>query len=75
MIGTRVGTGGRSGEQYLKGAEQKIHLKEVAGILTSDRSRSIPNCRRKLRKALRSVYEVERVYDKLMRAKSRLVVR
>ena len=35
MIGTRVGTGGSSGEQYLQGAVNKNYIyKELAGIIT-----------------------------------------
>ena len=35
MIGTRVGTGGSSGEQYLQGAVNKNYIyKELAGVIT-----------------------------------------
>jgi len=35
MIGTRIGTGGSSGEQYLQGAVNKNYIyKELAGIIT-----------------------------------------
>ncbi len=35
MIGTRVGTGGSSGEQYLQGAVNRNYIyKELAGVIT-----------------------------------------
>jgi tryptophan 2,3-dioxygenase len=35
MIGTRVGTGGSSGEQYLQGAVNRNYIfRELAGIIT-----------------------------------------
>jgi len=55
MIGTRVGTGGSSGEQYLQGAVNKNYIyKELAGIITFliERSR-LPELPAQLRKALR----------------------
>ena len=55
MIGTRVGTGGSSGEQYLQGAVNKNYVyKELAGIITFliERSR-LPELPAQLRKALR----------------------
>ncbi len=55
MIGTRVGTGGSSGEQYLQGAVNKNYIyKELAGIITFliERSR-LPELPLQLRKALR----------------------
>ena len=55
MIGTRIGTGGSSGEQYLQGAVNKNYIfKELAGIITfSDRARNLPQLPSRLREALR----------------------
>ncbi len=55
MIGTRVGTGGSSGEQYLQGAVNKNYIyKELAGIITFlIERRSLPELPVQLRKALR----------------------
>ncbi len=55
MIGTRVGTGGSSGEQYLQGAVNKNYIyKELAGIITFlIERRSLPELPAQLRKALR----------------------
>ena len=55
MIGTRVGTGGSSGEQYLQGAVNKNYIyKEIAGIITFlIERRSLPELPGQLRKALR----------------------
>ena len=55
MIGTRVGTGGSSGEQYLQGAVNKNYIyKELAGIITFlIERRNLPELPTQLRKALR----------------------
>ena len=55
MIGTRVGTGGSSGEQYLQGAVNKNYIyKELAGIITFlIERRSLPELPTQLREALR----------------------
>jgi tryptophan 2,3-dioxygenase len=55
MIGTRVGTGGSSGEQYLQGAVNKNYIyKELAGIITFlIERRNLPDLPTQLRKALR----------------------
>jgi tryptophan 2,3-dioxygenase len=55
MIGTRVGTGGSSGEQYLQGAVNKNYIyKELAGIITFlIERRSLSELPMQLRKALR----------------------
>ncbi len=55
MIGTRVGTGGSSGEQYLQGAVNKNYIyKELAGIITFlIERRSLPDLPARLRQALR----------------------
>lgn len=55
MIGTRVGTGGSSGEQYLQGAVNKNYIyKELAGIITFlIERRNLPELPAQLRKALR----------------------
>ncbi|MFN2509044.1 MAG: tryptophan 2,3-dioxygenase family protein, partial [Chthoniobacterales bacterium] len=54
MIGTRVGTGGSSGEQYLQGAVLKNYIfKELAGVITFlIERRNLPALPRRLRKAL-----------------------
>ena len=55
MIGTRVGTGGSSGEQYLQGAVNKNYIyKELAGIITYlIERRNLPDLPPRLHKALR----------------------
>jgi len=55
MIGTRVGTGGSSGEQYLQGAVNKNYVfKELAGVITFlIERRSLPALPARLHKALR----------------------
>jgi len=55
MIGTRVGTGGSSGEQYLQGAVNKNYVfKELAGIITFlIERRNLPVLPQRLHKALR----------------------
>ncbi len=55
MIGTRVGTGGSSGEQYLQGAVNKNYVfKELAGVITFlIERRNLPALPQRLRKALR----------------------
>jgi tryptophan 2,3-dioxygenase len=55
MVGTRVGTGGSSGEQYLQGAVNKNYIyKELAGIITFlIERRNLPELPTQLRKALR----------------------
>ena len=55
MIGTRVGTGGSSGEQYLQGAVNKNYIfKELAGIITFLIERhNLPPLPPRLHKALR----------------------
>jgi tryptophan 2,3-dioxygenase len=55
MIGTRVGTGGSSGEQYLQGAVNKNYIyKALAGIITFlIERRSLPELPGQLRQALR----------------------
>jgi tryptophan 2,3-dioxygenase len=55
MIGTRVGTGGSSGEQYLQGAVNKNYIyKELAGIITFlIERRNLPELPRRLQEALR----------------------
>jgi tryptophan 2,3-dioxygenase len=54
MIGTRVGTGGSSGEQYLQGAVNKNYVfKELAGVITFlIERRNLPALPQRLRKAL-----------------------
>jgi hypothetical protein len=43
MIGTRIGTGGSSGEQYLQGAVNKNYIfKELAGVITFPSSAVTP---------------------------------
>ncbi len=55
MIGTRIGTGGSSGEQYLQGAVNKNYIfKELAGVITFLIERhSLPQLPTRLRQALR----------------------
>ncbi len=55
MIGTRVGTGGSSGEQYLQGAVNKNYIfKELAGVITFlIERRNLPTLPPRLHKALR----------------------
>ncbi|MGI9086370.1 MAG: tryptophan 2,3-dioxygenase [Chthoniobacterales bacterium] len=55
MIGTRVGTGGSSGEQYLQGAVNKNYIfRELAGVITFlIERRSLPALPPRLHKALR----------------------
>ncbi len=55
MIGTRVGTGGSSGEQYLQGAVNKNYIfKELAGVITFlIERRNLPQLPERLRQALR----------------------
>ena len=55
MIGTRIGTGGSSGEQYLQGAVNKNYIyKELAGVITFlIERRSLPQLPRRLHQALR----------------------
>jgi tryptophan 2,3-dioxygenase len=55
MIGTRVGTGGSSGEQYLQGAVNKNYVyKELAGVITFlIERRRLPALPKRLHKALR----------------------
>ena len=55
MIGTRIGTGGSSGEQYLQGAVNKNYVfKELAGIITFlIERRNLPQLPERLHAALR----------------------
>jgi len=55
MIGTRIGTGGSSGEQYLQGAVNKNYIfKELAGVITYlIERRNLPQLPQRLREALR----------------------
>jgi tryptophan 2,3-dioxygenase len=55
MIGTRVGTGGSSGEHYLQGAVNKNYIfKDLAGIITFlIERRNLPELPARLRQALR----------------------
>jgi tryptophan 2,3-dioxygenase len=55
MIGTRIGTGGSSGEQYLQGAVNKNYIyRELAGIITYlIERRSLPALPARLHQALR----------------------
>ena len=55
MIGTRVGTGGSSGEQYLQGAVNRNYIyKELAGVITFlIERRNLPALPPRLRRALR----------------------
>jgi tryptophan 2,3-dioxygenase len=54
MIGTRIGTGGSSGEQYLQGAVNKNYIfKELAGVITFlIERRNLPQLPRRLHEAL-----------------------
>ena len=58
MIGTRVGTGGSSGEQYLQGAVNKNYVfKELAGVITFlIERRNLPQLPQRLHKALRFAF-------------------
>ncbi len=58
MIGTRVGTGGSSGEQYLQGAVNKNYVfKELAGVITFlIERRNLPALPERLHKALRFAF-------------------
>ncbi len=55
MIGSRVGTGGSSGEQYLQGAVNRNYIfKELAGIITFlIERRHLPKLPPRLHQALR----------------------
>src|SRR5207237_10776329 len=55
MIGTRVGTGGSSGEQYLQGAVNRNYIyKDLAGVITYlIERRNLPTLPASLRQALR----------------------
>jgi tryptophan 2,3-dioxygenase len=55
MIGTRIGTGGSSGEQYLQGAVNKNYIfKEIAGVITFlIERRNLPQLPKRLHEALR----------------------
>jgi tryptophan 2,3-dioxygenase len=55
MIGTRIGTGGSSGEQYLQGAVNKNYIfKELAGVITYlIERRNLPQLPKRLHEALR----------------------
>jgi len=55
MIGTRIGTGGSTGEQYLQGAVNKNYIyRELAGIITFlIERRNLPQLPRRLHQALR----------------------
>jgi tryptophan 2,3-dioxygenase len=55
MIGTRIGTGGSSGEQYLQGAVNKNYIfKDLGGIITFlIERRNLPQLPKRLREALR----------------------
>jgi tryptophan 2,3-dioxygenase len=55
MIGTRIGTGGSSGEQYLQGAVNKNYIfKELAGVITFlIERRNLPHLPERLHQALR----------------------
>ena len=55
MIGTRIGTGGSSGEQYLQGAVNKNYIfKELAGVITFlIERRNLPQLPKRLHEALR----------------------
>ncbi|MBA3960465.1 MAG: tryptophan 2,3-dioxygenase [Chthoniobacterales bacterium] len=58
MIGTRVGTGGSSGEQYLQGAVNRNYIfKELAGVITFlIERRNLPTLPSRLHRALRFNY-------------------
>jgi tryptophan 2,3-dioxygenase len=55
MIGTRIGTGGSSGEQYLQGAVNKNYIyRELAGVITYlIERRKLPQLPARLHQALR----------------------
>jgi tryptophan 2,3-dioxygenase len=55
MIGTRIGTGGSSGEQYLQGAVNKNYIyKDLAGVITYlIERRNLPQLPSRLHRALR----------------------
>ncbi|MDQ6859865.1 MAG: tryptophan 2,3-dioxygenase, partial [Verrucomicrobiota bacterium] len=55
MIGTRVGTGGSSGERYLEGAVNKNYIfRELAGVITFlIERRNLPELPQRLHRALR----------------------
>jgi tryptophan 2,3-dioxygenase len=55
MIGTRIGTGGSSGEQYLQGAVNKNYIfKDLAAVITFlIERRSLPQLPKRLHEALR----------------------
>ncbi len=55
MIGTRIGTGGSSGEQYLQGAVNKNYIyRELAGVITYlIERRNLPQLPERLHQALR----------------------
>jgi tryptophan 2,3-dioxygenase len=55
MIGTRIGTGGSSGEQYLQGAVNKNYIfKDLAGVITFlIERRNLPLLPKRLHEALR----------------------
>jgi tryptophan 2,3-dioxygenase len=55
MIGTRIGTGGSSGEQYLQGAVNKNYIfRELAGVITYlIERRNLPQLPKRLHEALR----------------------
>jgi tryptophan 2,3-dioxygenase len=55
MIGTRIGTGGSSGEQYLQGAVNKNYIfKDLAAVITFlIERRNLPQLPQRLREALR----------------------
>jgi tryptophan 2,3-dioxygenase len=55
MIGTRIGTGGSSGEHYLQGAVNKNYIfKELAGVITFlIERRNLPQLPKRLHEALR----------------------
>ncbi|MFL6531322.1 MAG: tryptophan 2,3-dioxygenase family protein [Chthoniobacterales bacterium] len=55
MIGTRVGTGGSSGERYLEGAVNKNYIfRELAGVITFlIERRNLPELPERLHRALR----------------------
>ena len=59
MIGSRVGTGGSSGEQYLQGAVNRNYIfRELAGIITFlIERRHLPTLPPRLRQALRFGFE------------------
>lgn len=60
MIGTRVGTGGSSGEQYLQGAVNKNYVyKELAGVITFlIERRNLPKLPARLRQILGFNFDV-----------------